>query len=665
LNVLSFFHPEFLWALAALAIPLAIHFLARRPPKRIDFSTLRFFSAGAMRKSRMRRIKRLLLLLVRLGIVLIIVLIFLRPFDRRDPFAALRNPDAAVYEYVDPTISMDYRVHPGKALWQDAFDVLDSLDKILPQTAQRKIYDDGRDEFVPRNAFSSPTPAFLRFGESKADKMLRTFDAASRREKGMPILIAISDFQRSESRAFDTAFSHRLTAPVACLSVAPADAWDFRVSGVSASGENHSSVSVRVAAVGKPLRDASLSASIGGLRVGHAVLKIDKGNQADVSIPVTSGAAAPVGTVRLDADDPFPLDNEGFFIRAATQATRVLIVGDPYETFSLGVAFESLGRSVWNVCRKKVNEVSYGDVDSAALVVLCGVRQLSQPLELLVHGRSFGPKAILFSPIVDSANVFVNIAVLSPGERHPLRYLADGTSHSLVLPDTLSVVFQGFPHRMDPDARIYRYLGGIPGSAIIRLDNRQPFATALLDTSGNSWIVFATSLGLAADANNLVETGLYVALLDRLSRHALSLINRDARAWTAGEAVRNPYMGSKGGAQVYDAGNRLVGTWSRQPSVVFDKPGCYRIQPNSERAYWVCVTIDSLETDFSYRFPVPGRMNEDMVRCMTVGQFIPFVKSGHHGSISAWLWIALGLLIVAEVFLWERYRQESDVPNPT
>lgn len=665
----SFFHPEFLWALAALSIPLLIHFLTRRPPRRFEFSTLRFFSLGALRKSRVRTLKRLLLLLCRLGMIVAIVAIFLAPFNRRDPFASLWNPDAAVYAYVDPTVSMNYRNH-GAALWQEAFHALDSLDKMLLPSATRLFYDEARHEFTAQSAFSAPGGLFTRHGPGASGRMASAFgDAVARHGKGMPVLIALSDFQEAESRSLDTAFRARMSAPVLCVSVAPEAAWDYRVADVAAPDDNFSSVNVRVASFGRDLAHAPLTVSAGGMRVGHALLTVDKGKHADFSIPVTMDITRRTGMVRLEADDPFSLDNEGYFVRGESFAIRVLITGDPAQTFPLAAAFKGLGKAAWNVSVRKENDVAYGDIDSAALIVLCGVRQLSLPLDMLVHGRSFGPKAILFSPVMDSLSLFVNTTVLSSALRRPLSLVADPSPRSVVLPDTLSALFSGFPLLTDRDARVYRYIDGLPGDAVVKLDNRRPLLTRFVDTLGNSWIMSATSLGLGAAgqpvANNLSETGLYVALLDRLCRHALSAIRKEPRTWIAGYAAQNPYQGSKGGALVFDAGNRLIGTWSRQPSVVFDEPGCYRIQPQSEAGRWVVVAIDSSETSFSYRFPEVGQQNRDMVRFMTAGQFVSFIKKQRHGSIPVWLWAVLGLLLIAEVFLWERHQQPGAVRKPS
>lgn len=77
---MSFLNPFFLIGLAALSIPVIIHLINLRKPKRIAFSTIAFFSE--LQKSTIRRlnIKRLLLLAVRIAAIVLLVLALARPF---------------------------------------------------------------------------------------------------------------------------------------------------------------------------------------------------------------------------------------------------------------------------------------------------------------------------------------------------------------------------------------------------------------------------------------------------------------------------------------------------------------------------------------------------------------------------------------------------------
>ena len=654
---ISFVHPLYLWALAGLAIPILVHFLNRTQSRRLDFSTIRFFSTAAVTTSRMRRIKRFLLLLVRMAAIAAVVVIFSGPYNTKDPFMALSNPGASVNAFVDPTMSMDYR-DAGTPLWKKSFYLCDTLGRKLPAAAKRFLYNEGRAEFVQVKTFGVPAESFARHGPAAIDKMALALPAAGPAGAGMAVLTVFSDFQDNISRAFDTMLAGRVAMPVLLVSVAPVAPQNCGVRDVSLSAANRSVITVRAACRGKSLDSAGIFVSAGGMRVGRAAVSARPGQSAIVPVTVTTDMQNPLGIVTLDCDDPFPADNAWYFIRGAGQALRVLIVGEPDECFPLVAAFSALGASQWAPVARQGHTVLYDDIDSAALVVLNGVRHLSPPLAILLHNRSFGQKAILFSPATDSAFAGVNGSILPVRDPASCAIASDAKPHAIVLPDTVSQLFSGFRRLKDPDAAVSRYCTGLPGSALLRLDNGRAFATHMLDTLGNSWVMAAVPLGLVHEgrpgAGALFETGLYVPLLDRLARFALSAVQKEPQSWIAGMPVKNPFFGTKRGALVFDAAGKLISRWSSQPLVAFSAPGHYRIQPDGQPSYWVAVESDTAEADFTYRAPLIPASKTASVKYLTARQFESFVKTRRSGAFSQWLWIVLGLILVAEILLWER-----------
>jgi hypothetical protein len=652
LNGISFVHPQYLWALAGIAVPVLVHFLNRTRSRRLDFSTLRFFSAAAVTTSRMRRIKRILLLLARMAAVAAVVVIFSGPYNTKDPFAMLSDPGASLYAFIDPTMSMDYR-DAGAPLWKKSFYLCDSLGRKMPAAARRYLFNEGRAEFVQVKTFGAPVESYARHGPAAIDKMAMAPPAA-----GMAVLAVFSDFQENISRALDTMLAGRSSMPVLLVNVAPATPQNCGVRDVSVSSASRSVITVRAACQGRGLDSAGISVSASGMRVGHAAISARPGQSAAVPVTVTTDMQNPLGIVTLDCDDPFPADNTWYFVCGASQALRVLVVGEPDECFPIVAAFSALGASQWAPVARQGQTVSYDDIDSAALVVLNGVRRLSPPLAMLLHNRSFGQKAILFSPSTDSAFAGVNGSILPVRDPASCAIVSDIKPHAIMLPDTVSQLFGGFPRLKDADAQVSRYCTGLPGSALLRLDNGRAFATHMLDTMGNSWVMAAVPLGLIKEVKPgtgaLFETGLYVPLLDRLARFALSAIQKGPQAWVAGVPVKNPFFGAKRGALVFDAGGKLISRWSSQPLVAFALPGHYRIQPDGQPAYWVAVECDTAEADFTYRTPLIPASKTASVKYLTARQFESFVKIRKSGAFSPWLWILLGLLLVVEILLWER-----------
>jgi hypothetical protein len=108
---MSFLNSAFLFALAAVSIPLIIHFLSKRRIRTIEFSSLRFLEQ--MQRSRMRwlKIKELLLLILRMLIIALIVLAFARPTLRG--FIGSSRAASSVVILIDRSASMDAEGETG------------------------------------------------------------------------------------------------------------------------------------------------------------------------------------------------------------------------------------------------------------------------------------------------------------------------------------------------------------------------------------------------------------------------------------------------------------------------------------------------------------------------------------------------------------------------
>ncbi|MBN8525519.1 MAG: BatA domain-containing protein, partial [Planctomycetes bacterium] len=77
--MIGFASSAWLWALAAVAVPVGIHLLMRDRIQRVDFPTLRFFAKGAKTVLRKRRVDEALLLALRVLLIVMVVLACARP----------------------------------------------------------------------------------------------------------------------------------------------------------------------------------------------------------------------------------------------------------------------------------------------------------------------------------------------------------------------------------------------------------------------------------------------------------------------------------------------------------------------------------------------------------------------------------------------------------
>src|SRR5712671_1558888 len=87
-----FANPWLLAGLAAIGLPVLIHYLTRARPRRIAFPPFKFLQEACAGQQSLHRLRTFLLLLLRCLAVLALVLLFTRPFLK--PTGAANNPDA-------------------------------------------------------------------------------------------------------------------------------------------------------------------------------------------------------------------------------------------------------------------------------------------------------------------------------------------------------------------------------------------------------------------------------------------------------------------------------------------------------------------------------------------------------------------------------------------
>ena len=102
---MQFLYPSFLWALAALAIPIIIHLFYFRRFKKVAFSNVRFLKEVKEETSMRSRLRNLLVLLVRCLALAALVFAFAQPFlpSNREVLKGRK----AVSIYVDNSFSME------------------------------------------------------------------------------------------------------------------------------------------------------------------------------------------------------------------------------------------------------------------------------------------------------------------------------------------------------------------------------------------------------------------------------------------------------------------------------------------------------------------------------------------------------------------------------
>jgi len=196
---MTFLNSIFLGALAAVAIPLLIHFLSRRRIKIVDFSSLKFLMIMQKSKLRWLKILEILLLAIRMLILALLALAFARP-ALTSRHAASHAPASIVF-LIDDSPSVE-RLTFGGTSFDDmkrgmgqVMDMLNASDEIIlitlagNPTAYGPYGDFGRAREIISSLQPQPSSPSFREGLKKAAEVLAASHNLNRE------IYVFSDFQ--------------------------------------------------------------------------------------------------------------------------------------------------------------------------------------------------------------------------------------------------------------------------------------------------------------------------------------------------------------------------------------------------------------------------------------------------------------------------------------
>ena len=197
-----FLNPAFLWAAAAISIPIIVHLFNFRKPKRMLFSNVAFVREVNRSVVRRMRLRQWLLLLVRCLAILALVAMFAGPVWKSNASDITSNAAKSVLILIDNSPSMQTADSKGEYLYQAS-----TMAKAIMQKGS------GQDEFLvmpvsdlrPGQPYQKPQEAIAKLEDITSGHAAPTYENVlkmlpSLTEKAiLPIkrVYLISDFQAS------------------------------------------------------------------------------------------------------------------------------------------------------------------------------------------------------------------------------------------------------------------------------------------------------------------------------------------------------------------------------------------------------------------------------------------------------------------------------------
>ncbi|WP_232798218.1 BatA domain-containing protein [Salinibacter altiplanensis] len=637
---MSFINPFALLAMAAVAVPLFLHFFNLRQPRTVEFSSLAFVKELQASAVQRVRIKEWLLLALRMLAIASLGMAFAQPTLTSELGGVGASAPTAHAVVVDNSLSMSAEGRGGtyfdRAV-QKAQGVLGTVEEgdeaLLWPTARSgaRRLEPTTNTGVVRQSLAELEP---RAGASSlAAAVGQAADAASQADAPQAVVSVVSDLQAStlgDSVAVEVPDGVQVQLlPVETRSQSNVSVSDVTVTSRIVEVDQPVQLEATLTNHGPdPLDDYVASVYLAGDRVAQATATLEPGLETTVSFTVTPQTRGWLDGAVVTEDDAVPVDDRHHFALHVPEERRVLMVrGEGQDTRYLDLALSSemvADRIAFRTTAIDERELASAELGRYDAVLLAGPRSLSSgEVEALTRFVDRGGGLLLF-PNAQARPEDYNALLggLNAGSFRGFSGALSGdqTVASFEQVDLQHPLFENiFQKRRREEASVEQpdlyYImnirpSGRSGQTLIELSNGRPFLHEVRHGGGR---LLLTAVAPTRAWSDLPVRGLFVPLLYR------SVYYLSATPSVAGEqlgAGRPTELRVRGvppeasvrlegpdGVEVTPEQRTLFGATLVQVGTTLTTPGLYDVQAGSTRVRRVAVNVNPAESNLRAASP--------------------------------------------------------------
>jgi len=521
---MHFLYPAFLFALAALAIPVVIHLFNFRRYQKVYFSNVQFLKEIQEQQASRRNLKERLILAARLLAIVFLVLAFARPYLPGNN-AANSGKQQAVSVFVDNSYSMQTLNKEGTLLDEakrrakeiaSAYSINDRF-QLLTQDFEGK-----HQRLLSRDEFNDAVDAVKISPQSRSLQQIadRQQSLLAEQHGVMRAAYILSDFQKNmaDARAIKTDSSIRYNLIQLKASQLPNVAVDsvWLLTAAHRPGESEKIVVKLHNYAGEKAEKIPLKLVINNEQKALGAYTIDARSVQNDTLSFSGLQSGwQRGRVQLQ-DNPVTFDNQFYFTFNVKQQLPVLVINGGAENPFLKAVFAT--DNFFAAKAVTDGNVDYASLSTYPMIVLSDVKTISTGLaqQLRYYVNNGGTLAVFPADGADLANY--KAFLQSVRAAWPAELVTTGSKISGI--NLQSVVFKNIfeSNPQNPDLpsvkKYYQLSAAVRGESLMELPGRQPFWSGYNSGKGK---VYVSAVPLNDDYSNLQRHALFVPIMLRLA----------------------------------------------------------------------------------------------------------------------------------------------------
>ena len=513
---MTFLYPSFLWALAALSIPVLIHLFNFRKTTRVFFSNNRFLKQVKEVTTAKRRLKHYLILASRLLFLLFVILAFAQPvIPAQEQLDAEKN----IVIYLDNSQSMSAQMPDNTPALDAALNFSRSIVDLFPPDTRYRIL---TNDFAPfSNTFKTKPEALDILTQIRTSPVSRSMEEIQNRlgqdeSNRAREYFWISDFQKSTlgdiPTEWDSASRWHLV-PITFATAPNVFVDSAYLQNPFAAGGEKNVLTVVVRNDGNEEMDQlNLKLAINDIQAGTTTVDIPAGGMTETNFDLTMGLSGLNRATVSFNDFPVSFDNQFFLALNFTSKISIIEIKPATELTPVERVFGN--RQVFNFHSYSVANFNYSLLDQADLVVVNGIDRNDGALNLSLRNY-----------VNESGTLLV-----IPGTRPEAQSLRELTGNPLVTvlqgsttlqeldrPDYNNPFFENVFEERSPSIAMPKAVQllrwGNDRSAILRFKNDEPFLSRM-DQGGKLYLM-ATPLNQSL--TDFANHALFVPVMYRIA----------------------------------------------------------------------------------------------------------------------------------------------------
>lgn len=408
LNSMSFLHPYLLLAMAAIAIPIAIHLFNFRKFKKVYFTNVRYLTELKQQTRRQSRLRQLIILALRILAVISLVFAFAQPYIPVSDTPVRKSAVNVVSVYIDNSYSMGALGDKGALLDMarakaeeiasayGSGDIFQLITNDFEGRHQRLV---SREEFNELLADVKLTPVV----RTTSQVMARQAEILKSHSSPAKSAYLISDFQASSTEfppEPDTTVMNWLLPLKAQEreNLAIDSSW-FDVP-VHLPGQS-TTLMVRIRNTGQGnMENIPVRLSVNGSQKALASVDLEGGQVRDVALSFTSYEPGTQYGILEIQDYPVTFDDRSYFVFGIARSIPVLSITDNGENPYLRSLFGM--DSVFSYSVSDFRNIDYGSLSSFRMIVLTHLNAIPSGLSQAMSAFVSGGGSLMIIPSEDT-----------------------------------------------------------------------------------------------------------------------------------------------------------------------------------------------------------------------------------------------------------------------